>query len=118
MDDNNIFAPIMIKNNPNIELCAYSQAKGRLIGQWRRFMNDPEYEKAYDTAVYTYIDENYAQELPENVKPINFIPHQLVITENKKPRLVYACNTPGRDKTSLKEIMFKGLCLFIKLSIL
>lgn len=107
VDDNNIFAPIMIKNNPNIQLCSFGQAKGRLIGHWKRFQHDKELEKAYDNAVYTYLDEKFAEELPRNVKPRNFIPHQLVITEMKKPRLVYACNTPGKDKTSLNEIMYK-----------
>lgn len=108
IDDTNIYAPIMIKNNPNIELCSYGQAKGRLIGQWKRFQHDKEYEKIYDNAVYSYIEDNYAIELPKNVKPKNFIPHQLVISDTKKPRLVYACNTPGREKTSLNEIMYKG----------
>lgn len=83
----------------------YRLAKERLIGHWKKFQIK-EYEVHYHEAVYAYLEDNYAEELPKQVKLINFIPHQLVITEMKKPRLVYACNIPG--KVSLNEIMLKG----------
>lgn len=108
ISEGKMYAPLMLRDVGEVELCSMNIAKQRLITQLRRFYKDKAYEESYDEAVYAYINENYAIELPENVTPKNFIPHHLVIVEGKKPRLVYACNTIGKDKISLNDILYKG----------
>lgn len=107
IEENKIYAPLMIKEI-NDKLCSFKIAKSRLLRQLARFRKDPEYEQAYDNAVFAYIDDNYAEELPKKIKPINFIPHHLVMVPGKNNHLVYACNTPGDNNTSLNDIMYKG----------
>lgn len=80
-----IFAPLMLKENKCIELCSINIAKQRLLTQLKCFLKNKDYETQYDTAVYAYIDDGYAMEIPEYVEPKNYIPHHLVLTEGKNP---------------------------------
>lgn len=104
-----IEAPMMLKEEVKETLCSFGQAKKRLLTQWKKMKNNKGFEEMYDEAVYAYLTENYAIEKPEEVKPLNFIPHHLVLNPNKKPRLVFACNTKGRKGKALNDVLATGI---------
>lgn len=107
--EDHIEAPLMLRKEVKEILCSYSQAKKRLIAQLKRMRKDEKLEKIYDEAIYAYLDEGYAIEKPKNIKPLNFIPHHIVKNRNKKPRLVFACNTKGKEGESLNDVLVKGI---------
>lgn len=104
-----ITAPLMLKEEVTSTLCTFGQAKKRLLSQLKRIRSSKEFEQRYDEAVYAYLDENYAIEKPEDIHPRNFIPHHLVVNPNKKPRLVFACNTKGKEGKALNDVLGTGI---------
>ena len=104
-----IEAPLMLRKNVTKTLCSFSQAKHRLLSQLKKIKASKEFENMYNDAIYAYMDEGYAIEKQADIKALNFIPHHMVINKRKKPRIVFACNTNGKNKESLNDYLAKGV---------
>lgn len=78
-----IKAQMIMQKQIETTLSDFSQAKSRIQSQLKKIRTSKENKQMYDDVVYAQLDENYAIAKPKDIKPLNYIPHHLVLKKIK-----------------------------------